>query len=86
MKKARKQIACEPFHHRLSCLFHRNRTGATERHERSAGEAALARALHHPVVTGAIVGIRNAEQLAGNIGGMEFRLSEDEVANIEATA
>lgn len=54
------------------------------RHGRSAGEAALAWVLHKPVVTGAIVGVRNAEQVAGVIGAMEFRLSEAEVAEIEA--
>lgn len=53
------------------------------RHNRSAAEAALAWVLHNPVVTGAIVGMRNAEQVAGVIGGMEFRLSEDEVAELE---
>lgn len=53
------------------------------RYNRSAGEAALAWVLHNPAVTGAIVGVRNAEQVAGIIGGMEFRLSEDEVAELE---
>lgn len=54
------------------------------RHNRSAGEAALAWALAKPVVTGAIVGVRNAEQVGGIIGGMEFRLSREEIAEIEA--
>lgn len=54
------------------------------RHGRSAGEAALAWVLHNSVVTGAIVGVRNAEQVAGIIGAMEFRLSAEEVAEIEA--
>lgn len=53
------------------------------RHNRSAGEAALAWVLHNPVVTGAIVGVRNAEQVGGIIGGMNFRLSADEVAELE---
>ncbi len=54
------------------------------RHGRSAGEAALAWVLHNPVVTGAIVGVRNAGQVAGVIGAMEFRLGEAEVAEIDA--
>ncbi len=53
------------------------------RHNRSAGEAAIAWALRNPAVTGAIVGIRNAEQVAGVIGAMEFRLSAEEIAEIE---
>ena len=57
-----------------------------DRHNRSAGEAALAWVLRNPVVTGAIVGVRNAEQVSGIIGGMEFRLSAEEVAEIEALA
>ncbi|MDX2045018.1 MAG: aldo/keto reductase [Acidobacteriota bacterium] len=55
-----------------------------ERHNRSAGEAALAWALANSVVTGAIVGVRNAEQVNGVIGGMEFRLSEEELAEVES--
>jgi aryl-alcohol dehydrogenase-like predicted oxidoreductase len=52
------------------------------RHHRSAGEAALAWVLHNSVVTGAIVGVRNAEQVGGIIGGMEFRLNQEEIAEI----
>lgn len=55
-----------------------------ERHNRSAGEAALAWALANSVVTGAIVGVRNAEQVNGVIGGMEFRLSAEELAEVES--
>ncbi|MEK7829766.1 MAG: aldo/keto reductase [Acidobacteriota bacterium] len=54
------------------------------RHGRSAGEAALAWVLANPVVTGAIVGVRNAEQVNGIIGAMEFRLSKEEIAETEA--
>lgn len=56
------------------------------RHGRNAGEAAIAWALRNPVVTGAIVGVRSAEQVAGVIGAMEFRLSEDEINEIETFA
>ena len=52
------------------------------RHGRTPGEVAIAWALHHPAVTGAIVGMRNAGQVDGVIGALEFRLSEDEAAQI----
>ena len=54
------------------------------RHNRSAGETALAWVLANPVVTGAIVGVRNAEQVNGVIGAMEFRLIAGELAEIES--
>jgi aryl-alcohol dehydrogenase-like predicted oxidoreductase len=52
-------------------------------HGRSAGETAIAWALRHPAVTAAIVGMRSAEQAEGVLGAMDFRLSMDEVAEIE---
>jgi aryl-alcohol dehydrogenase-like predicted oxidoreductase len=54
------------------------------RHSRTAGEAAIAWTLHNPAVTAAIVGVRNAEQVAGVAGALDFRLSESEFAEIEA--
>ncbi len=51
-------------------------------HGCSAGEVAIAWTLRHPAVTGAIVGGRNAEQVEGIIGAVEFRLSDDEIATI----
>jgi aryl-alcohol dehydrogenase-like predicted oxidoreductase len=54
------------------------------RHDRSAGEVAVAWVLRNSVVTGAIVGVRSPEQVAGVIGAMDFRLSEDEINEIEA--
>jgi aryl-alcohol dehydrogenase-like predicted oxidoreductase len=53
------------------------------RHGRSAGEVAIAWVLRHPAVTAAIVGMRSAEQAAGVIGAMEFRLSAEEIAEID---
>jgi aryl-alcohol dehydrogenase-like predicted oxidoreductase len=53
-------------------------------HGRSAGEVAIAWTLRHPAVTAAIVGMRSAEQTAGVIGALEFRLSPDEIAAIGA--
>lgn len=55
------------------------------RHSRTAGEAAIAWTLRRPEVTGAIVGIRNAAQIEGVIGAMEFRLSDEEILEIEST-
>jgi aryl-alcohol dehydrogenase-like predicted oxidoreductase len=53
------------------------------RHGRSAGEVAIAWTLRHPAVTGAIVGGRNARQVDGTIGAMSFRLTQDEIEEIE---
>ena len=54
-----------------------------ERHGVSAGVVAIAWALRHPAVTAAIVGMRSAEQARGVLGALEFRLSEEEAAEIE---
>jgi aryl-alcohol dehydrogenase-like predicted oxidoreductase len=56
------------------------------RHHRSAGEAAIAWVLRNSVITGAIVGVRSREQVAGVIGAMDFRLSEDEIGEINTFA
>ncbi len=52
-------------------------------HNRSAGEVAIAWTLHHPAVTGAIVGARNARQAEGVMRAGDLRLSEEEVNEIE---
>jgi aryl-alcohol dehydrogenase-like predicted oxidoreductase len=52
-------------------------------HGRTAGEAAIAWVLRNPAVTGAIVGVRRADQVAGVIGAAEWRLSESEAAEID---
>ncbi len=53
------------------------------RHGRSPGETAIAWTLRNPAVTGAIVGARNAKQVDGIIGAMEFRLTPQEIAEVE---
>jgi len=53
------------------------------RHGRSPGETAIAWTLRHPAVTGAIVGARNAKQVDGIIGAMDFRLTPSEIAKVE---
>ncbi len=52
------------------------------RHGKEPGEVALAWTLHNPAVTAAIVGLRKADQINGTIGALEFRLSEDEAAEL----
>jgi aryl-alcohol dehydrogenase-like predicted oxidoreductase len=52
-------------------------------HGRSAGEAAIAWTLRLPTVTGAIVGARRPAQVDGFIGAGEFRLSREELEEIE---
>ncbi|HKT89060.1 MAG TPA: aldo/keto reductase [Candidatus Sulfotelmatobacter sp.] len=54
-----------------------------KRYGRTAGEVAIAWTLANPAVTGAIVGVRSAEQVFGVIGAGEFRLDPKEVAEIE---
>ena len=53
------------------------------RHSRSPGETAIAWTLNNPAVTGAIVGARDAKQVDGIIGALDFRLSPQEVAELE---
>ncbi len=53
------------------------------RHGRTAGQVAIAWTLHNPAVTGAIVGMRNPQQVAGVIGAGAFRLSSKEFEEIE---
>jgi len=54
-----------------------------QRHGRTPGEVAIAWVLRRPEVTAAIVGMRSAEQVKGVIGAMEFRLSPEEIAEID---
>src|SRR5215472_671187 len=53
------------------------------KHGHSAGEVAIAWVLRHPAVTAAIVGMRSAEQARGVTGALEFRLSSEEIAEID---
>jgi aryl-alcohol dehydrogenase-like predicted oxidoreductase len=56
------------------------------RHGRSAGEVAIAWTLHHPAVTGAIVGARNSRQAEGVMRAAELQLTDDEVREIEGVS
>jgi aryl-alcohol dehydrogenase-like predicted oxidoreductase len=55
-------------------------------HNRFVGEVAVAWTLHHPAVTGAIVGARNAQQAEGVMCAAELHLTEVEVNEIAAFA
>ena len=57
--------------------------GIGERHGRTAGEIAIAWTLRDPVVTAAIVGMRSAEQAKQVVRSAEFRLTPDEILEIE---
>lgn len=54
-----------------------------KRHDRSVGEVAIAWTLHHPAVTGAIVGARNAKQAEGVMRAGDLHLDDKEVNEIE---
>lgn len=56
------------------------------RHGRQAGEVAIAWALGNPAVTGAIVGARNAKQAEGVMRAGGFRLTPEEIAEIETAS
>ncbi|MBX9627553.1 MAG: aldo/keto reductase [Gemmataceae bacterium] len=53
------------------------------RHGRSPGEVAIAWALRHPAVTGAIVGARRPGQLRELVGAADWRLTHDEASEIQ---
>ncbi len=52
-------------------------------HGRSPGEVAVAWVLNHSAVTAAIVGARRPGQVGGIVGAAEFRLSRQELEEIE---
>lgn len=53
------------------------------RHGRTPGEVAIAWTLNNPAVTAAIVGVRRPDQVDGIAGALEFRLSPEEVTEID---
>jgi len=56
-----------------------------DRHGRTPGQVAIAWTLRHPAVTGAIVGARNAKQVEEIMADPDFRLSPEEIAEVEGT-
>ena len=57
--------------------------GIADRHGKTPGEVAIAWTMRDRVVTGAIVGMRSAEQAKQIVRSAEFRLGVDEVVEIE---
>jgi aryl-alcohol dehydrogenase-like predicted oxidoreductase len=55
-----------------------------QRHGRQPGEIAIAWVLNNTAVTGAIVGVRSPSQIPGIIGALNYRLKNEEMAEIEA--
>src|SRR3954451_16830742 len=54
-----------------------------DRHGRTPGEVALAWTLRTPAVTAAIVGLRREDQVTGVVGALTYRLSDEDLAQIE---
>ncbi|WP_375742690.1 aldo/keto reductase [Corallococcus interemptor] len=67
--------------HHLSLVERMREVGA--RHGRSPAEVALAWTLREPAVTAAIVGARSAKQVDGFIHAGSFRLTSEEVREVE---
>lgn len=57
-----------------------------ERHGVTPGAVAIAWTLRNPVITGAIVGARNAKQSEGVMNAGELKLSAEEIKEIEGAA
>lgn len=58
--------------------------GIATRNDQTVASVAIAWTLHHPAVTGAIVGARNTRHVDGFIGALDFRLSDEDFAEIGA--
>ena len=56
-----------------------------ERHGRLPGEIAIAWVLRNPTITGAIVGVRSAQQADQIMSAVDLKLSDKEVAEIEGS-
>lgn len=54
-----------------------------DHHGRTPGEVAIAWTLRDPVVTGAIVGMRSADQARQIVSAADFRLTPEEISEIE---
>ncbi|MES1147418.1 MAG: aldo/keto reductase, partial [bacterium] len=52
-------------------------------HGKSPGETAIAWVLGNRTVTGAIVGMRTPDQVTSLVGAGDFRLSAEEMAEVE---
>ena len=75
----------EPLLSRAFSLVDRLRAIA-EQHGRTPGEVAIAWTLRHPAITATIVGARNPQQIDELIGAATFRLSPQEIEELERRA
>ena len=53
------------------------------RHNATPGEVAIAWTLRNPAVTGAIIGVRSAQQVSGIAGAADVKLSPNDILEIE---
>jgi aryl-alcohol dehydrogenase-like predicted oxidoreductase len=72
----------EPMFSRAQAIVERLRAVGA-RHGRSPGEVAIAWTLRHPAITATIVGARKPEQIDQLIGAATFRLSPDEIEELD---
>jgi aryl-alcohol dehydrogenase-like predicted oxidoreductase len=54
-----------------------------QRYNATPGEVAIAWTLRHPAVTGAIIGVRSAQQAIGIAGAADLKLSSNDMLVIE---
>jgi aryl-alcohol dehydrogenase-like predicted oxidoreductase len=54
-----------------------------QRHKATPGEVAIAWTLRNPAVTGAIIGVRSAQQVSGIAGAADVKLSPNDILEIE---
>lgn len=54
-----------------------------DKHGKPTAAVAIAWVLRHPAVTGAIVGGRNKKQIEGSASALDFRLTREEITEIE---
>ena len=73
----------EPMFSKAQSLVERLRT-IGGRHGRRPGEVAIAWTLRHPAITATIVGARKPQQIDELIGAATFRLSPEEVEELDA--
>ena len=73
----------EPMLSRAMAIVERLRPIA-DKHGRTPGEIAIAWTLRHPAITATIVGARNPQQLDQLMGAATFRLSAEEIAELES--
>jgi len=72
----------EPFLSKALKFIENIRPIATK-HKKTVGQVAVAWVLNHQVVTSAIVGARTVEQVEGNVLASGFKLTAEDIENIE---